>query len=304
MDAQPTLDQLRIFLAVTEAGSFSAAARRLGRAQSAVSYGVGNLEVQLGVKLFDRGGTRQPQLTRAGAALVEDARRMVTALQTLQGRARGLRQGLEGELRLAADVLLPAPVLTRVLKAFRCRFPTVGLHLHTGALGAVWDRVLLRQADLGIAGSPEAGMDELVFDPLGGAALVPCAAPDHPLAAGPRPVPAHLVREHLQIVVADQTEHTRGRNFRVVALNSWRVTDMATKRDLLCAGLGWGGLPCWMAQEDLEAGRLVALDLAPYPPSPYRLHAIWHAAAPPGPAAEWLTSEVRDALGGLAEAGH
>lgn len=97
MEANPTLDQLQVFLAVAEDGSFSAASRRLNRAQSVISYTIANLEAQLDVRLFERAGTRQPRLTEAGSALLEDARRMVVALQLLRARARGLAQGLEGK---------------------------------------------------------------------------------------------------------------------------------------------------------------------------------------------------------------
>src|SRR3546814_4017091 len=59
----PSIDQLRIFIAVAEAGSFSAAARRLNRAQSVISYAIANLEEQLGgIALFDRSAHR-PALT-------------------------------------------------------------------------------------------------------------------------------------------------------------------------------------------------------------------------------------------------
>ena len=67
--AQPSLDQLRIFLAVVDEGSFNRAAAKLGRAISVVSYGIANLEAQLGVTLFDREGSRRPQLTEDGKAL-------------------------------------------------------------------------------------------------------------------------------------------------------------------------------------------------------------------------------------------
>lgn len=296
MEPQPTLDQLQIFLAVIGEGSFSAAGRRLGRAQSAISYAIGNLEAQLGLALFDRAATRQPRPTAAGLALATDARCMVASLQALRARAHGLRQGLEAEVRLAVDVLLPAPVLAAVLKAFQAEFPTVGLRLHTGVLGAVWDQLLQGQADLGIAGEMEGHRHDLSVRRLGGATIVPVATPEHPLARLPGPVPATAVREHLQIVVTDQTEHTKGRDFRVIGLTHWRVTDMATKHALVCAGLGWGGLPHWMATADIAAGRLKALDLEPYPPTPYRLNALWPAAAPPGPAVTWLAEEVRQAL--------
>ena len=64
---QPTLDQLRLFLAVVDEGSFNRAARKLGRAISVVSYGIAGLEAQLNVRLFDREGSRRPELTEAVA---------------------------------------------------------------------------------------------------------------------------------------------------------------------------------------------------------------------------------------------
>ena len=60
-----TLDQIRIFLAVNDTGSFSKAAKQLNRAQSAVTYGIQKLEAQFGIPLFDRTAYR-PALTEAG----------------------------------------------------------------------------------------------------------------------------------------------------------------------------------------------------------------------------------------------
>jgi DNA-binding transcriptional LysR family regulator len=68
-----TLDQLRSFIASVNQGSFSAAARKLRRAQSVVSDLVSSLEGQMGVRLFDR-SARYPKLTPAGIALLADAR--------------------------------------------------------------------------------------------------------------------------------------------------------------------------------------------------------------------------------------
>ena len=68
-----SLDQLRTFIAAADEGSFSAAGRRLRRAQSVVSQTLANLEGQLGVKLFDRSG-HLPVLTEQGRALLADAR--------------------------------------------------------------------------------------------------------------------------------------------------------------------------------------------------------------------------------------
>jgi molybdenum-dependent DNA-binding transcriptional regulator ModE len=93
MQPNPTLDQLQILVAVADTGSFSAAGRKLNRAQSVISYGIANLEAQLGLKLFEREGTREPQLTDIGRAMLEDARRMVGVLQRIRSRVDGHRQG-------------------------------------------------------------------------------------------------------------------------------------------------------------------------------------------------------------------
>ncbi|HEV2898163.1 MAG TPA: LysR family transcriptional regulator [Pseudaminobacter sp.] len=296
MEANPTLDQLQVFLAVAEEGGFSAASRKLNRAQSVISYTITNLEAQLDVRLFERTGTRQPRLTDAGSALLEDARRMVAGLHLLRARARSLGQGLEGKVAVAVDALVPMPVLTAVLKAFRSEFPAVSVRLYTGALGAVADLVLKREVDAGIAGGATMGPADLVGRKIGQKQNIPVAAPAHPLAQAREPVPAPIVREHFQIVITDLTEHTSGQDFHVHAFNTWRVTDVATKRALILAGLGWGGLPAWLVEDDILNGRLVELSLEPYPRADYSLYAVRRSDAPYGPATSWLVDRFEHEL--------
>ena len=138
----PTVDQLRIFLAVAQQGSFNRAGRHLGRALSVVSYGIAALEAQLGVSLFQRDGSRRPQLTDAGRALLADARSVIDEVDGLMARARSVRQGLETELALAVDVMVPSETVAATLHDFQAIFPTVDLRLHVEALGAVAALVL------------------------------------------------------------------------------------------------------------------------------------------------------------------
>lgn len=103
----PTLDQLRVFLTVVEVGSFAAAARKLHRATSVVSYSIANLEMQLGVSLFDRQTTRKPQLTDAGRTVLAEARTIANGVHGLRAKVKGLLQGLEAEVHVVLDVMLP-----------------------------------------------------------------------------------------------------------------------------------------------------------------------------------------------------
>lgn len=295
MQPCPTIDQLQILEAVAETGSFSAAGRKLNRAQSVISYGIANLEAQLGVQLFTREGTREPLLTPMGKAILEDARRMTGVLQHMRARVEGHRQGLESELAIAIDSVTPAPVQIETLKAFEAKFPTVALRLHVGSLGLITDRVVKGQADLGIGGVM--GEAEVRRIEIGTITMVPVAAPGHPLARMKGPVPAEELREHTQLVVTDQSELTRGREFGVFALRQWRLTDMHTKHLMIRGGLGWGGLPSWIIAEDVASGRLVELDLESYGAVTNPFYAMHRIDRHPGPAASWLIDEFKRALG-------
>src|SRR6476469_8400960 len=133
----PSLDQLRVFLTVVETGSFAAAGRQLMRATSAVSYSVANLEQQLGVALFDRKRTRKPTLTEAGIAVLSEAKTVILGVDNLRARVSGLAAGLESEVALAVDVMLPTSRLVHAMRAFEREFSTVALRLHVEALGDV-----------------------------------------------------------------------------------------------------------------------------------------------------------------------
>lgn len=295
MQPNPTLDQLQILVAVADTGGFSAAGRKLNRAQSVVSYGIANLEAQLGLKLFEREGVREPQLTDVGKAVLEDARRMVGVLQQMRSRVDGYHQGVEAEVALSVDVALPPQVLVGVLKAFEAQFPTVMLRLHIGTLGIIPDHVLSGQADLGIGGM--LGEVDVHLERIGFMSMVLAAAPSHPLALLPKPVAIEDARVHTQLVVTDQSERTKGRDFGVFAYRTWRLTDMRTKHALMREGLGWGGLPRWLIADDLASGRLVEIDLEVFREVRSPLFAMHRNDSSPKPAAAWLIDEFKRGLG-------
>lgn len=290
-----TFDQIRVFLAVVDEGSFSAAARKLRRAQSAVSYAVANLEGQLRVPLFDRSSQR-PTVTEAGRALVEDARKVASDLDGLRARAHGLARGLETELALVVDVMFPTDRLVEALGRFQAEFPSVPPRLYVEALGSVAQLVLDRVCDVGILGTMPDVPQSLVAEALAPVELVAVAAAAHPLVRWEGgPIPTVAFREEVQLVLTDRSRVTEGRDFGVWGLRTWRLGDLGAKHALLLAGLGWGLMPRHMVDADLAARRLVRLRPAEWDADTrlLPLYVIRRADAALGPAATWMAEHLK-----------
>ncbi len=291
----PSLDQLRLFLAVADEGSFNAAARKLGRAISVVSYGIANLEAQLGVTLFAREGSRKPELTEAGQALLAEARAVADDVDALMAKVRSLHQGLEAELTLAMDVMAPNTVVASVLREFQRMFPTVTLRLYVEALGAIGALVLDGRATLGFGGDMIAELPALTRQKVGSVELIPVAAPGHPLAKAEHLEPGET-RKHLQLVLTDRSPLTAGREYSVVAARTWRLADLGAKHALLREGIGWGNMPKHAVAADLQRGELVELKLPELTGIAYPLNALWRKDAPLGPAACWMLDAFQEHL--------
>ncbi len=292
-----TFDQLRMFIAAAEAQSFSAAGRQLRRAQSVVSQTVANLEAQLGVALFTREG-RYPVLTEAGTLLLADARAVTGTVAALKARARGMAAGVEPELAVAVDVMFPMSVLTRAAAAFSGKFPATPLRLYVEALGGVAQSVLDGQCQIGIVGTLPLSAPTLVTERLLGVEIVFVAAPTHPLGQVEGGLTECDLAQHVQLVLTDRTNLSKGREFRVMSPRNWRLADLGAKHAFLLAGLGWGGMPLEMVARDLAEGTLRELYLLDAPGrEPMPMSATYRAEQPPGPAGRWFVEQLKHFAG-------
>jgi len=287
-----SLDQLRTFVAAADTGSFSAAGRRLGRAQSVVSQTLANLEGLIGVTLFDRTG-RYPVLTEHGRALLEQARIVASSMDQFKARARGLADGLEPELSVVVNVLFPTHVLTEAIAAFQVRFPETPLRISVEGLGAVLELVLDGSCAFGIRGPLGTAHPDLSSEYLLQVGYEMVAAPSHPLAHIRGPIPTKVLSQYVQLVLSDRSKLTEGRDMRVFAPRTWRLYDLGAKHALLKAGLGWGGMPVDTIREDLDRGLLVPIEVADMTTtSTITMSTIYRTDAPPGPAGRGLIEEL------------
>ena len=295
-----TLDQMRVFATVAEAGSFRSAAIRLNRVQSAVSHAIGNLEAQLDVELFDRSG-HKPRLTPAGATLLADVKGLLLKVDIVRARARGLGQGVELEIVLALDPQFPLRPLCRALGAMHHRYPTVAFRILSTPLGASIDTLLEDRCDLAISGidlvHPAVELESLIA--VRRAAIVSAC---HPLAKlEAQQLDGATLSDHIQIVVEDSSERTRDRDFGVVSPLRWRVADNLTKHALIASGMGWGSLPLWMIDHELQAGTLVRLPVAAFcegGETVVQTYLARRADRPLGPAASAFRQALRSELAG------
>lgn len=203
MNMQWNLEQLRLFVSVAELRSFSAVARQQRKAQSAISSAIALLEEDLGVGLFERSSGRQPKLTEAGSALLQEAREILRQCDRLNGRALALMRGQEARLRLAQDEAMPYQPVLDGLEALAERFPSLEVQLASGAQGDVARKLVERRADLGLLFHHEQMPETLERRALGSVEMVTVCGVGHPLASEKR-VNRQLLALHRQLLIAPQ----------------------------------------------------------------------------------------------------
>jgi DNA-binding transcriptional LysR family regulator len=292
-----TLDQIQLFLTVVDEGSFSKAAKKLNRAQSAVTYGIQKLEAQIGLPLFDRTAYR-PALTEAGRALLLRARRIAEETNAFRDAARSLASGLEAELTIVLDSMFPMPPVVEALRAFTERFPTVPPRVYVQPLGAAAELVLDGTCMIGLLPLMFSDIAQFKAFPLLTIDLIPVVSPDHPLAEIDGPIETHVLHEHVQLVLTDRSALTAGRDYGVLSGRTWRLADLGAKQSMLLAGLGWGNMPAHLVEADIAQGRLRVIRPIEFDPRTARLVmcGTYLADHHLGPAGQWMIEYLGDSF--------
>jgi DNA-binding transcriptional LysR family regulator len=285
-----SLEQIDVFVACADTGSFSAAARRLGRSQSTVSATIANLEASLGTALFDR-ATKLPTLTDAGATLLVEARDLLDRALTLESHADSLAEGNPSQITLALDV--PYHLVMPVLRDFAARHPHVDIEIRHPLRGDVPQLLLDGEAALGVSFALPGYDRRIEFHQMGKLIMSHVAHRTHPLAQQETVSFADLqAYRHLahskHSVAMPTTEYLR-------SVQTWHADSYVAVIAMLRGGLGWATVPRQLILDELDSGELMDLQLAAYPHTDYLVGVdlLWGRAVPHGAAIAWLRERLR-----------
>lgn len=283
----PSIEQLVCFVSAAESGSFSAASRELGKAQSAVSTAINNLEIDADVELFDR-SSRSPKLTEAGEALLKSARAVLHSHHEFKSHAASLSDHNEASLCIAVEQSVSVPYLLEILQSFARHFPYTTLELLDPGSGDVAELIRTNRADIGLMIEQEHYPKGFSFRGIGHSRVIPVCHPAFPLA-GRGGLTVTDLRKFRQLVGRSLNPEDQTHERYIVSPQVWLSESPFVILDMLSAQLGWAFLHEAVAEEKLASGDLVVLDLIYQQADLLQgIDLVWTESRSLGKAGQWL----------------
>lgn len=287
-----SIDQIEAFVVAAKNSSFSKAAKILGKAQSTISQAIGNLEIDLGVQLFDR-ATKYPQLTAEGRTLLSEAESVLFHCRTFEESSMNLLKEVEAAISLAFDETVPLDLLSSALAVLTREYPHVGVRTVAAGPEGVPAQIQAGEADLGFTVVHYKYPQDIGFYRLGQMLLVNVVHRDHPLA-GVGDVRFSHLNATRQLVYAPNAKKVPT-NQHMDSRSLWSFYSYAAILELVRKKMGWAAVPKYMADPYIKSGELVKLQLEAYPVTPWRVNVdvIWSNRRKAGAAAWWLREHLR-----------
>jgi LysR family transcriptional regulator, transcription activator of glutamate synthase operon len=289
------LRQLRAFVRVTQAGTFTRGAEELHLAQSAVSHAVSRLERELGFELLLR-TRRGVELTEAGKLVFERAREVLAGADAIRSDLAALTGLLEGTVALGT-MLPPGPVnLPELLVRFHASHPGIGVRVREGSAPEILALLRRDEVDVAVTGLPADGLEDgLTGERLLSEELVLIAPPQHRLGRLERASLAELAGEPF-------IGYRRGSALRDTIDGALRAAgaiprivyesdELVSVRELVAGSLGVSVVP--RSTVDGDGPRVAAIRIGP-PALRRPLTLVWRERRQP-PAAGAFLSFVRTA---------
>ena len=285
-------EQLIIFKTVIETGSFSAAARQLGKVPSAVSMSIANLEIDLNLLLFHRGG-REPVATTQALTLYEKTEQLLIEINQWKQHAFALSEGLESSLNIVVVSELLHVQWTDYISLLEQQFPELQINIFSAPQEDALKMLMNQTAQLALMFEREQLESREQFVELKREALVAVAAIGSPLAQCEQ-VSYEQILQSRQIAIA-----SRDRTLKPELLFSkkyWRTDNNHSACAMIMQGLGWGILPVEMLNQNPHIKqKLKILNFLDFSPKfEYFVDLVWSRESQLGAAACFLIQHIRN----------
>lgn len=296
-----TYEQLRVFQAIVTEGTFRGAAEKLNKSQPAVSVMIRNLEAVLGITLFSRDSYR-PKLTAEGRAFFDRTVLALREMSRLGALAKRLAGQQEPRVEIAINAVCPLRPLLGTLGEIDVAYPATLLKVTTESMGGAIERLAEGSADIALTTETDIRPDQMEALPFATVRIIPVARPDYPPARSNAFNTADDMRAYVQVIVADSSAGAREQSLDILPeAKHWVVTDFAAKKDIIIAGMGWGGLPEHVVADELARGELVRVHVEGFEIRTSQLYIIRRTDRTVGVVAEALWQALRrlSARGGI-----
>lgn len=286
-----SLEQWSMFITVVEEGSFQAAADKLLKSQSSISYAMQKMQQGLGVKVFEHKG-RKAELTDAGQLMLQRAKDLVHTASAAEKAAADFSSGWEPQIGLVITEMFPHRILHEALAQFGEQCPQTRLEIYTEVLSGVDDKLRQGHAQIAINHIIPSGM---VGEPILEMEFVRVAHPNHALHQLGRPIHPSDMKLHRQIVIRDSGSYRRENRGWLGSDQRWTVSTMREAFELLKEGFGSGVLARSIAQPAIDSGDLKELDIDGGGPARSNINLIFADKGNTGPATQLLANLLKEA---------
>jgi DNA-binding transcriptional LysR family regulator len=277
-----TYDQLVTLESIIESGSFKAASEKLHKSQPSLSVAIKKLEEEFGVQLFDRSEYR-PKLTTEGRAFYQKARQALQHMRDLNQYGIELGMGVEPEIKISVDGVVPLPNILNNLKKFFDEHASTSLNLSVDYLSGTIEKLYEKTIDIGFTHIVDKD-ENIIHKHFTDIVMIPVCSKDL--------LPAKPTTEDLkktpQVIVKDSSRSLDYSAGLLADGRRWHVTDMQAKYEIIKAGFGWRRLPQHMIEDDLKKKSLVRVPIKSIEDGLAQIYIAHHRHKPMGPVTKEL----------------
>ena len=288
-------EALTAFAEAASLGSFSAASRKLGKSQSTISSAIANLEVDLGLSLFDR-SSRKPTLTPQGKVILLQVQGILEASDRLDRCASQLSGGLEARLGVVWSDTYQSDSFDDLLIAFEKRFPDLAFESLIAEHEDLVSLVQTGRADIGVVAAQMSYPPDIASATLAEQSEIALYTATTHALAGQRDISPDLLSDHRELQL---NTYMQGRSRPDINMSAgsaqlarrvWTAPSYLMLLEMAALGFGWAAIPRWMVSR-FAAGKLVELQARGWPKR-VTVDIVWSRKKPLGQAGSWLLDQM------------